>query len=555
MSETTVNTSVARASEADWRFLLPVGADRLDHLVLMGGSPDLEATLVELGVARRITRTPRHGDTADAVVVLAGARESFEAAAQYVGPGGVLYAEVDRRARQNWSLTPGRASRRMRRLGLNPTTAYWVKPDFTDRQMYLPLDALGAFRWYLDTLYRSRMVGSRGEPTTGHWVDGQLSRTVRAPLTAALRALAAHRNGLSAFAPCFAITAVRGDARLPAVIERARLEGVPTGDATVHVLLAHGRTEWNRIVFLLFDPDGSTPRAAVKIPRLTTFNEPNEWEHTMLHELGSTLGPSLRSSIPASTLFWWNDLAVSAQTCVTGSSLDSRAGAGRAFEDLRLTAEWLAAFHQETTVGRMPARAWLRERLVNHLCTEYAATYGLTSAEATLFDTLSRCVDAVGTDTVPIVWQHGDLWPPNVYRDRSRVGVIDWETARRGPALVDLLSFVTHWAAAVDAKHTHASRLAHFQMLFCTGSAASSFVRAVHAEVAEYMTRVEILPSLLPFLLVYTFLEKALEDPRRRARLTGVHAGNRRENLEAGYVGVLASHAEALFAGRTFHGV
>src|SRR2546425_981119 len=60
MSETTVNTSVARASEADWRFLLPVGADRLDHLVLMGGSPDLEATLVELGVARRITRTPRH---------------------------------------------------------------------------------------------------------------------------------------------------------------------------------------------------------------------------------------------------------------------------------------------------------------------------------------------------------------------------------------------------------------------------------------------------------------------------------------------------------------
>jgi hypothetical protein len=553
MSESTLTPSVARASEVDWRFLLPIGAGPpLEHLVLMGGSADLEATLVELGVADRVSRMPRHGDLADAVILLAGATESLEEAAQYVGPGGVLYAEVDRRARQNWSVTPGRALRRMRQLGLNPTATYWVKPNFTHRQMYLPLDVLGAFRWYLDTLFRSRNVGSRRDPTSQRWLAGPLSRTGRAPLSAALRALAAHRRGLSAFAPCFAITAVRGATRLPAVIDRARLEGIATGDATVPVLLAHGRTEWNRIVFLLFDAGGSTPRAALKIPRLTAFNEPNQWEHTMLHELGSTLGPSLRASIPASTLFWWNDLAVSAQTCVTGASLDSRAGptASQAFEDLSLTAAWLAAFHQETTVGRMPARAWFRERLVNGLCTEYAATFGLTSAEASLFDRLSRCLDAVGSDTVPIVWQHGDLCPPNVYRNRRDVAVIDWETARRGPALADLLSFVAYWAAAVDARHTNASRLDHFERLFCAAPPASPFVRAVHAEVAEYMRRLEVLPSLFSFLLVYTFLEKALEEPRRRTRLTGLHAGDRRENLEVGYVGVLARHAGTLFGGR-----
>ena len=137
--------------------------------------------------------------------------------------------------------------------------------------MYLPLDALGAFRWYLDTLYRS-------------------CTRPRALLMAALRALATHRGGLSAFAPCFAVTAVRGAARLPAVIERARLEGVPIGERSVPVLLAHGRTEWNRIVFLLFDSEASMPRAAVKIPRLPAFNEPSEWEHTILRELGLTLG-------------------------------------------------------------------------------------------------------------------------------------------------------------------------------------------------------------------------------------------------------------------------
>jgi hypothetical protein len=113
-----------------------------------------------------------------------------------------------------------------------------------------------------------------------------------------------------------------------------------------------------------------------------------------------------------------------------------------------------------------------------------------------------------------------------------------------------MLSFVAYWAAAVDARHTNASRLDHFEMLFCAAPPASPFVRAVHAEVAEYMRRLEVLPSLFSFLLVYTFLEKALEEPRRRTRLTGLHAGDRRENLEVGYVGVLARHAGTLFGGR-----
>ena len=86
-------------------------------------------------------------------------------------------------------------------------------------------------------------------------------------------------------------------------------------------------------------------------------------------------------------------------------------------------------------------------------------------------------------------------------------------------------------------------------------SPANSFVRAVHGEIAEYMRRLEIARALFAFLLVYTFLEKALDEPQKRTKLSGVHVGDRRDNLEVGYVGVLASHAEALFAGRTFHGV
>jgi GT2 family glycosyltransferase/aminoglycoside phosphotransferase (APT) family kinase protein len=530
MNADSLTPATASVTDVDWRFLLPhAPRGSFEHLVLLGGSPALERLLLQLGVARRVSRMPVDGDQGDAVIVLAGATESVDGAARHLGANGVLYWEIDRRNRGCLGVTPGHAARRMRRLGLSPTGSYWVKPGFTNRQMYLPLGAVSAFRWYLETLYRSR--------------------TPRRLLNGILRALALDRRGLTAVAPCFAVTAVRGPARAPALIERARQEGISIAADALPVLLAHGRAEWNRVVFLLFASDAPHPTAALKVPRLPVFNEQTAWEHHVLDELRAHVGPSLGESLPASTLFRWNELMVSMQTCVAGASVHSRSGpaATGPLEDLRLTADWLAAFHRETAIERVPARQWIAENLINGVCAEYAATFQPTAAETRLFETLSRRLDTVDEATVPIAWQHADFCPPNVYLNRSQVSVIDWETARRGPAVVDLLSFITYWGAAIAGCMTDTQRVEHFEALLCAPALASPFVQAVHAEIADYMRRLNVPRWLLPFLLVYTFLEKALEEPRRRARLEGSGASDRTGNLEAAYVESLARHADSLF--------
>jgi hypothetical protein len=242
---------------------------------------------------------------------------------------------------------------------------------------------------------------------------------------------------------------------------------------------------------------------------------------------------------------------------VTGSSLSTRAGPATvgALEDLRLTAEWLAAFHRQTTIESVAAREWVTRRLVNGMCPQYAATFGLTGAERRLFATLSRRLETAEAGVLPIVWQHTDFGPWNVYRDRHRVSVIDWERARRGPALPDLLYFVTHWSAAVAARATDAERREHFKSLFCGTAPGGTLARAVRGEIAKYMRRVTVPASLFASLLVYTFVEQALDRACRLTEFGRADATHRAGNSYVGYVDILAQHADSLFGGDASDGL
>ena len=174
-----MRTTVSPVRNADWRFLLPApNGEAFGHLLLLGGTPQLQATLLELGVARRVSRSVRAGDTADALVILAGAGGPIDLAIEQLEAHGVLYWEVDRRTAGDLTLTPARAMRRLAEHGLTPDLAYWVKPGFPDRHMYVPVDSPGAVTWYLDTLYRAK-----GLP--------------RRLFGAALRLLAHHADGIA----------------------------------------------------------------------------------------------------------------------------------------------------------------------------------------------------------------------------------------------------------------------------------------------------------------------------------------------------------------------
>src|SRR5947209_869294 len=143
----------ALLSRADWRFLLP----RRDsapyrHMALFGGPEGLAQEVLQLGLAHQVSSEASSG-SADVVVYLSKARVPLACALRSLAPGGVLYAEVDRRSRRWWSWSPNRIRRALNRAGLTVTTTYWAKPNFESCEMYLPLEAAGAFEWYLRNLY------------------------------------------------------------------------------------------------------------------------------------------------------------------------------------------------------------------------------------------------------------------------------------------------------------------------------------------------------------------------------------------------------------------
>jgi hypothetical protein len=514
----------------DWRFLLPALPEGgFDHLLIAGGTREHEDIALHLGLAGRVSTTPQPGDLADAVVVLADAKVDGAALAGHLVPGGSIYWEVDRRARGSHALTPARAFARLRKQGVSPAGAYWVKPWFPARHMYLPIHDPQAFRWYLDSICGSRTRSGRIARVAG-------------------RAFLRCHGSLAAVAPCYAVVGTRGTARPAALLASARAHGTCGTGPLQPVVLAHGGAPWNRLAMLLFTPGSSTPQFVVKSSRTTTFNAEVQWEHHVLRSLASTLSPALRRSIPTSTFFHWNGLAVAVESCVGGSSLSSRTGESPdiATEDLQLACEWLGAFHTETLTERAPAREWLTRQLVNGVCAEYQAMFGARAAESQLFAAVAQSVERFNGLTVPLCWQHTDFVPWNMFREHGELRVIDWEVARPGPAVADLLHFLIHWDADRYA-HRHEEPQVRRILGYLVG--VSEFPAGIDGRrvIDAYLGQMGVHPSLLPYLLVYTLAEQAVERGRRLRAAHGDGALQTDAFPFVAYLRAMAAQADRLF--------
>jgi aminoglycoside phosphotransferase (APT) family kinase protein len=153
---------------------------------------------------------------------------------------------------------------------------------------------------------------------------------------------------------------------------------------------------------------------------------------------------------------------------------------------------------------------------------------------------------------LPKVCLHNDFGPWNVYRQGDRITVIDWELGgngtadRTGPALCDLVYFVTYWTLRTRRLWTEAATRRGFRELFLDPSKGGRASRAAHATIREYLARSGIDPRFLPPLLVYTWIERTL-DQLARAR-AGPHAVLPASVEQyAQFVNLLAEHGERLF--------
>lgn len=537
MNTHSENTQI-RLRCADWRFLLPAPPGGVfEHLVLLGADAGLAAGLLEAGLARRVSRELPGERSADAAVLLRGALADVRAAAGCLVPGGVLYREVDRRLPGMRLATPAQTVRSLRRAGLAPAGLYWATPDFAACQRYLPLDVPGAVAWYLRTSFTA-------------------ASPLRQLLGGGLRVLARLRGALDPLVRCYAVVALAGAGAeaTPALLAHPELPRESRRPGTRVLLLTGGADDTHRIIALPFAPGATQPAAALKLARLPEFNHDTVSEQALLGWLRARLTPPLAGSVPrALSLYRHGPLVAGAESYLDGRSLSTIAGRwdvplGRKIADMERVAEWLVAFHRQARIERRP---WGREeigRWVERPLADYARLLGTTDAEQELFAAARAQAEELLGAPFPLVWQHHNFGEWNVFRAGDAINVIDWEHARAGLPLYDLLHFAIGWSYSVRGLRGEADQLRAFRELFCDPAPGEASVLAARGAIDRYLEQLGIDRRFLPLVLAYLSVEKAVSyaEARRASRPAewDLRAGNR----SAAYVGVLASRARRLFA-------
>ena len=521
----------AALRHADWRFLLPGSGDGVyRHLVLLGGPDELADGLLRSGLARRVSREVPPGAEADALVILSDARVSMKRALGCLTSGGALYLEIDRRRPSRLTWSAQRVERSLRRAGLTPTASYWVLPSFEAAACYCPLGRPEALRWCLTALY---------------------------PATSPLRRLLRYGAGVwlgrrrAETAPpgiCFAVTGTAGKVRspFPGPLAAALPDGNPTASEIRPVMLTRGSDDFTRVILLPFAPDARAPDGVLKVGRFPERNAGTESEQRVLAGIRASLPARWRESVPEPRgLARWGALTVGWESCAPGRLLSTtpvgRGAADRArlLQELESVTEWLVALHGSRA---FPAETWgdaELQRWVEAPLAAYAECFGLTGPETELFRLARARGTALRGVAVPIVWEHYDLGPWNVYRDDHRLCVIDWENSTPKLPLADLLYFVTHWSARARGIRSDAEQRRHFEELFCRPDHPDPYLAAAHRAIAAYTTRLALDQRTYPLILVRLWVLHAV-GLAARARIAGGEAhASRAGNRFVQYVGLL----------------
>lgn len=525
---------------ADWRFLLPVPpGGRYQLMAVVGGSPPLLDYLLRSGCTDRITDVLPDDSSASAVVILPDAPVAPRRLASALAGGGALYLEVDRRLRGNRRSTPARMSKELRAAGIAVTGVYAVGRRGLAPRRYVPIDEPSAARWFLRNAYRPVTLAQR--------VAGAAAATLfRVPAGSAL---------MQRIIPAYALTASVGPTSSAPVMcggssEHAEL----CSRGTRAILFGDGG---DRVVALAFPPGERDPATAIKIPRSSNFRERTGNEQACMRDLRAHLPVDLARAIPEPRgVHDGVDWYIASERALPGRMLGVSSGSWGApvrgrIDDLRIATEWLASFHAATMVERRCWSARETDGLIDALLARYTAVYGETSAERHMHGVAVAYARSLDGTPLPIVWQHRDYTVWNLARSGDALAVLDWEGARVGPALCDMLHFATSWNMAVRVPRGAADELRHFHALFTAlflnPQTRDRYHAAVRGALDSYRVRLGIEERLVPILLLHHRLELALRRADQLADRGSATHVSRAKNTAVAAVAILAEHCDTLF--------
>ena len=521
---------------ADWRFLLPRPASgRFDRLVVPGASPAVLRELARSDLANELSATlPRDG-SASAVVMLPGAAVAPSALAAALRADGVAYVEVDRRRSGERRSSPPRVARALREAGLTVQRVYAVEGNSVAPSRYLAVDDPAPMRWFLKDVYRPM--------TAAQWLAGIVKRAL---LRAAPRARA-----LQPLLRGYGIVAtMRPDAPSPLALH-ALPAGVTLPPRAPFALLAEGG---DRVVVLPFAHGASRPTVVVKVPRRAALRERTGNEQARMAELRASLPRELARAIPEPLgLAQDEEIYAATERALPGRTLLASSGSWRAshrrqLADLRLAGDWIAAFHAATVVERRHWSASETADWVDVLFERYDEAYGLEPSERRLHRAARDYAARLEGIAVPVVWSHRDYAVWNLARDGERLAVLDWEGARVGPPLCDMLHLVTTWRMVVGRTGGAHAEVESFRRIFVEPDARDRASAAAMGAVRRYLERLALDERLVPMLTLHHRLELVVRRADQRAAQGMRDRQTRADNPWIGAVTLLAAHAPRLFA-------
>lgn len=534
----------------DWRFLLPdPPGGSYQSLLLGGGSKGLARRMVETKWARSVSfslnELENENGKVDAAILLQDSPFHLSEAAPKLNPGGTLYCELTRQSFIRLGLTPQRLRSHLAEFGLRLTGLYWAAPNFDHCRRYIPLDRPGALQWYFSSLFVA------GTP---------LHLALRAFFR---RAMSIHAHRLAWIAPCLSLTAVAGtvDAPPPSLLGQKEIIDILPQSEMRPLLLTSGQDDGSRLILLPFGPHSRRPEAVVKIATDAKFNGETEAEQKITSLVRSLLSADLRVGVPRGlAAFQYRGVSVSVEECAPGHSLwvssgELSASHAAKIQDMQLGAKWLIQFHLQTEAQRIRWDEQAITRWIEQPLAEYARLRSISASEAQLFDLMRFHANALIGAQIPLVWQHHDFAPWNLFRQGSSLSVIDWEfnrdwdETRAGPPLSDLLYFLTYWNNIVHRHHSDEAEMEGLRQLYLQDEAGDRYIQAARRAITEYLAALHLDGRFVPLFLAYTWIERVLYSEARTQKLEGQTGSSRAGGKFAAYVATIARHADHLFSG------
>lgn len=419
-----------RVRRVDWRFLL---GDPLPGRVacLEPHDPTVVEAFELLGVdVTTGSGEPPARGSYDLVVARRAHASDLRLAAELLRPGGAIQLEL-----RGWQVRL--AARRLRTQGLLEPRSYWHWPGWRDCRELVPLTSPEVVRFALGRRRPNGLASAK------RLLGRVLLRARVLPLAVSQASVIAVKPGrapgslpmVTSVAPPYSSWLASG----PALLITPRFR------ASRHVLSLH------------LEPGGDTPVTAIKAARLPGDGAALVEETVNLWALESTAA-GVAGTVPRVLACDPGVRPYLVESALAGRPLSAASVRRDPAAAVGAICTWL----EELTPDAL-YRPLLDDEafavLVGRPLGLLADAYGRGTEEALLARRTTELLAPLLAARVPLVFEHGDLSPPNVLElEDGRIGVLDWELAQpQGLPAHDLLFFIGYVAFTLsDARETPA---------------------------------------------------------------------------------------------------